>query len=782
MLFKPYTALQASFLMLCCLAQPSARAAIAEEAQPPNIVLIFVDDLGYGDLGAYGQQLILTPNLDQMAADGLRFTDFYSGDTWCPAARNSLMAGLHNGHTQLRGAGVLDEDTAVLPLYLSRFLHNAGYATGMFGKWGLGSYAPPADVGAAATGGRPSELGFDEFLGQMTHRDAHTHSLPPYPQQSGDSRIHPKLWTVSGGVTVEESTLDVPYIEDATIAAALDFIDRHSGEPFFLYLPWSLPHAEYFLPADDDAWTPYLDGNDQSIFPETPWPGNSGFRRPVEAPRAAFAAAVTRLDRDAGSILARLQQLEIAENTVVLFASDNGPAADGGFESPEFFNSSGGLRGAKLSLYEGGIRVPLIAQWSGTVSPGGVTDLPLALWDILPTVLEIAGVSQPPGLDGLSMLPILLGDEVSQPTHDQLRPLYWETFNWIYRGQATRLNDWKAVRPALVDSWDPVELYDLANDAAETNDVAAVPANCTLLLQLKALLNSARIPPPLDPASFAIPTLHLHCPVFSDDFESGTLAGWRQAGPGVVEATSGAAFEGNFGLQATLGSASCAGPHHRDLVPPPMTLTGEFEACVSVAVSGRQVVTPGATLRAGETIALGEGLSVASDVVFEAEIDSGLSPFAWVEDVSPAAETGYSARFFLRLDDLALADGDRLDLFNGYSRAGIPEFLLTLRRDGVLERNLLELTARRNDGGLTVTPPGDEIVLPNGWIEIEVEWTAGYGDGHLWVSIDGGGFGGLSALENFDSRVDSVRWGAIAGAIESSSGRMQMDDFRSGRE
>ncbi len=495
----------------------------------PNIVLIFVDDLGYGNLGVYGQELILTPRLDQMAAEGLVLTDFYAGDTWCPASRNSLMAGQHTGHTQLRGAGVLAEDSAVAPLYLPRFLRAAGYATGMFGKWGLGSYFPRADVGAMATDGRPSELGFDEFFGQLTHRDAHTFTLPPYPQEPGDPRIHPKLWTIVEAATVEDPELDRPFIHETVRLAALDFIDQHRSQPFFLYLPWALPHAEYYLPEDDGAWDPYLDLDGASIFPEEPFAGDRIFRRPVPAPKAAFAAMVTRLDADVGRLLDTLEALGLARDTLVIFASDNGPAADGGFESPEFFASAGGLRGFKLSVYEGGIRVPMIAHWPGTVAPG-VSDLPMALWDLLPTLLEIAGVDRPPEIDGLSMRPLLLGDD-DQPQHDELYPLYWETFNTLHRSQAVRLGRWKAVRPVIDGPRDSVELYDLLLDPQESQDLSELPGSCDVLLQLETVINVSHVDPPDDPGGhFAVPALDLVCPwLFADGFESGDLSAWSNS-------------------------------------------------------------------------------------------------------------------------------------------------------------------------------------------------------------------------------------------------------------
>lgn len=506
-----------------------ARSVAAEEGSgvrvtPPNIVLIFADDLGYGNVGAYGQDLIQTPRLDAMAAGGLRLTDFYAGDAWCPASRNTLMAGLHAGHTQLRGVGVLQEDSDQAPRYLPRRLQQAGYATALFGKWGLGDYQPPSDDGAVATGGRPSHLGFDEFVGHMKHRDAHTFTLPPYPQQPGDPRIHNKIWQIDEqGETVESSQVDVPYLPDVYLAEALDFIDRHLDTLFFLYLPTALPHAEYYLPPEDPAWAPYLDEQGQSLFPEIPWTGNLAFRRPVPAPKATFAAMVTRMDTQVGAVVDHLESVGLAERTLVLFISDNGPAEDGGFESPLFFNSSGGLRDFKLSLYEGGIRVPMIAYWPGTISPA-VSSVPLALWDLTPTLLELAGADMPPDLDGFSMVPLLLGDEAGQPRHDVASPLYWETFNWIYRSQAARLGRFKAVRRSIVDARDAVELYDLEADRAETTNLAGQAQHCGTLIELKALMNGAHTFIDGNPE---VPALALDCAfLFADGFESGDLSAW----------------------------------------------------------------------------------------------------------------------------------------------------------------------------------------------------------------------------------------------------------------
>ena len=539
---------------ICSLPALSAFGQSVSET-PPNIVLFFADDLGYGHLGSYGQTLIATPRLDEMAAQGVRMTQFYAGDSWCPASRNALMTGKHTGHTQLRAVGVLREDSGSesLPLYLPGLLKTAGYATGLFGKWGLGSYSSTDGSRPVATGGRPTHLGFDEVLGFMTHRDAHTCTLPPFPQKPGDFRIHDRLWVSRDGETVEDPRAEIPYLPDVLMDAALDFIDRHRDRPFFLYLPSALPHAEYFLPADDPAWRPYLDEQGSSVFAETPWTGHPGFRRPVPAPRATFAAMVSRLDAEVGQILDHLTERGLAERTLFLFLSDNGPAGDAGFESPQFFNGAGNLRGLKTSLYEGGIKVPMLALWPGTIQATAPSE-PAALWDLLPTLLDLAGIPHPPDLDGRSLVELWLGDrhqtsessaspgetnsEPSNPAtkeprrlHDATSPLYWETFNWNHRSQAIRVGQWKAVRPQIKDAYDRVELYNLETDPEETLDLSPLRKHCHVLIRLKELMNASHEDPPEPPrGNFKVPALAPDCaPLFADGFESGNVFSWSSS-------------------------------------------------------------------------------------------------------------------------------------------------------------------------------------------------------------------------------------------------------------
>ena len=500
---------------------------IASE-QPPNIVVIMVDDLGFGDISPYGQQLIQTPRLQEMASQSLVLTQFYSGDSWCPVARNSLMTGLHAGHTQLTGLGPIEEDSAAAPLYLPRYLAEQGYRTAMFGKWGLGRYELGADRAATATHGRPSEVGFDEFLGQLTHRDAHTHTLPPFPLEPGDQPIHSTLWKIESGTTVEESMLPVPFIPERILDATLEFIRGNRDVPFFLYLPWALPHAEYFVSPEDPSWEPYLDESGKSVFPETPFPGNPVFRRPVPNPKAAYAAMVSRLDSDIGRILDSLTELDLTRRTLIVFTSDNGPAADGGFENPDFFESTAGLRGFKRSLYEGGIRVPLLVSWRGTIPPR-TSRLPMSLWDLFATLLDLAGHPALPDRDGLSMLSMFLGDDHTQPRHDENTPLYWETTNHVFHSQAARLGEWKAVRPVIERPGDRVELYHLGLDPGETEDLSEMGSTCDLLSSLKNVMNNSHDPPP-GGGRPPVPPLDLRCPaVFSNGFESGDASAWTNS-------------------------------------------------------------------------------------------------------------------------------------------------------------------------------------------------------------------------------------------------------------
>jgi arylsulfatase A len=401
-------------------------------ATRPNIIYLLADDLGYGDLGSYGQQLIRTPRLDALAAAGMRFTQHYAGAPSCAPARCVLMTGLHTGHARLRAntrLPLLPEDTT-----FPQLLQRAGYATGGVGKWGLG---------LEDSTGAPWQKGFDQFFGYLDQRHAHTY----YPDH---------LWRNAQRVEIPENRdgARVIYSHDLFVDEALDFIRQHSDRPFFFYGALTIPHAEMAVPADSLA-------EYEGRWPEPrPFAGSATYQ-PQTQPRAVRAAMITRLDRDVGRILDLLDELGIAERTLVIFTSDNGPITAGG-QDPEFFNSTGGLHGLKFTLYEGGIRVPFIARWPNRIAPGGVSDFVSDFADMFPTFTELAGVTPPDDLDGVSILATLLGqrDERAQRQYH-----YWEAAPQ----QAIRVGDWKAYRPA---PHRPIELYHLGRDPGETRNLA----------------------------------------------------------------------------------------------------------------------------------------------------------------------------------------------------------------------------------------------------------------------------------------------------------------------
>jgi arylsulfatase A len=444
-----------------CATAGSSPERTAVRTAPPNFVFIMADDLGYGDIEPYGQTLIQTPSLSRMAREGMRFTQFYSASTVCAPARSSLMTGQHTGRTPIRGNKEImpigQEPLPAEAVTVAEVLREAGYATGAFGKWGLGG---------PGTEGVPTRQGFDEFYGYLDQRRAHFF-YPEFlfrgeerePLQG--NRVRPSERAVGAGWVVERGV----YSHDAIAAEALAFIDRNRDRPFFLYLPFTIPHAE--LEAPEDAFAPYLDASGQSVFREVPYAGE-GYG-PQAKPRAAYAAMVTRMDRDVGRILDRLNELGIAENTFVFFTSDNGPHREGGHD-PDFFNGTGPLRGYKRDLYEGGIRVPMLVWGPGRVPSGLVSDHVWTLWDVMPTLAGLAGARVPEGIDGLDMASSFTARGPA-PQHEHL---YWE-FHEQGGKQAVRKGDWKAVRLDIVrNPRAPIELYDLAADLAEQHDIAVL--------------------------------------------------------------------------------------------------------------------------------------------------------------------------------------------------------------------------------------------------------------------------------------------------------------------
>jgi len=422
----------------CQRPQPAAPA----QKQLPNVIYIMADDLGYGDLSCYGQSHFETPYLDQLAAEGMKFLRHYAGSTVCAPSRSSLMTGKHTGHTFIRGNKEWQPEgqhpIADSVLTVAELMQQAGYVTGAMGKWGLGG---------PDTEGVPHLQGFDLFYGYNCQREAHYF----YPEH---------LWKNEEKILLTanaEGAREV-YSQDLILEESLDFIRSNQDTNFFLYLPYTIPHASMELPPEE--MEPFV-----GKFEETPHPEGKHYSA-QPTPKAAFAAMVTRLDRDIGQIMALLKELGVDEHTLVLFTSDNGPHQEGGHD-PEFFNSDGGLRGIKRDLYEGGIRVPLIARWPGKIAPGAQTSHVSAFWDFLPTMCDIAGVKTPEYVAGISYLPTLVGE--AQPPHPYL---YWE-FHEQGGKQAVLKGKWKAVRLQVnEDPYGPLELYDLEADPQEANDVA----------------------------------------------------------------------------------------------------------------------------------------------------------------------------------------------------------------------------------------------------------------------------------------------------------------------
>ncbi len=430
-------------------------AAPAPRKRKPNIIYIMADDLGYGDLSCFGQTKFKTPHLDRMATEGTKFTDYYAGSTVCAPTRCVLMTGMHTGHAYVRGnREVRPEGQAPMPaniLTVPRMLKKAGYTTGMFGKWGLGAPGSASD---------PTRH-FDTFYGYNCQRQAHTF----YPSH---------LWSNDKKVPLDSKT----YSADLIAEQALKFVRDNKDKPFFAYMPFTIPHAAMHVPAD--SHDPF-----RKKFPQFEKTVGRYSGPKVTNPVAAFAGMVTRMDGHIGKLFALLKELGIDENTLVSFTSDNGPHSEGG-HSPGFFNSNGPLKGQKRDLYEGGIRVPFIARWPGKVKAGTTCDYPCAMWDVMPTCAELAGIAPPTDIDGISYLPALLGNMAGQKRHEFL---YWAFYE---RGgkQAIRMDHWKGVRNNVIKAPDSVlELYDLRTDVGETTNIAAKHPD--IVKQLDELMASA---------------------------------------------------------------------------------------------------------------------------------------------------------------------------------------------------------------------------------------------------------------------------------------------------
>ncbi len=414
--------------------------------RPPNIVLVVADDLGYADLGSYGQKRIRTPNLDRLASEGIRFTSFYSGSPVCAPSRYVLMTGRHGGHAYIRdnkevspeGQWPIPDSTVTMP----ELLRERGYATGAFGKWGLGFVGSEGD---------PNRQGFDLFYGYNCQREAHNF----YPTHLWRNERKVMLDGNNRGLTGRQ------YSHDLIETEVLRFISDNRDRPFFLFVPFTIPHLALQVP--EDSLAEY-----RGRWEDPAYDGKNGYL-PHPHPRAAYAAMVTRMDRSVGRIMDAIRAAGLDRETIILFTSDNGPTYDrlGGSDS-EFFQSAGIFRGLKGSVYEGGIRVPLIARWPGHIAAGQTSDLPSAFYDLLPTLVEIGGGRMNQNTDGISLLPTLTG-RGSQPRHEFL---FWD-FNGYGGQQAVRYGKWKGVRRDIQKGNRQLELYDLLLDPAEKRNVAA---------------------------------------------------------------------------------------------------------------------------------------------------------------------------------------------------------------------------------------------------------------------------------------------------------------------
>ena len=423
---------------LLFIAAVSAFSVSNIHAANPNIIYILLDDAGYGDLSCYGQQKFKTPNMDRLATEGMKFSDHYSGSTVCAPTRCSLLTGLHTGHTYVRGnREVQPEGQAAMPddiVTIPRLLKRAGYTTGAFGKWGLGAPDSPSD---------PVEH-FDQFYGYNCQRLAHNY----FPTH---------LWKNKERIELDGQTYSADLINKAT----LDFIRESKDGPFFAYVATPIPHAAMHAPESYVA--PF-----RKKFPQFEDKIGKYSGPLVKNPIAAFAGMMTLLDDHVGEILALLKELDIDDNTIIMLTSDNGAHKEGGHD-PVFFNSHGPFQGFKRDLYEGGIRTPLLARWPGKIKAGSESNLVSAHWDMLPTFCELAGANVPNLIDGISMVPTLMGEPEKQQPHEYL---YWEFYE---RGgkRAVRFGNWKAVQLNLHKNLNsPIEIYHLPDDLAEANNVA----------------------------------------------------------------------------------------------------------------------------------------------------------------------------------------------------------------------------------------------------------------------------------------------------------------------
>lgn len=455
------------------LALIAATLPAAEDAERPNVIFILADDLGYGDLGSYGQQVIQTPELDRMAAQGIRFTQFYAGATVCAPSRSVLMTGQHTGHTHVRGnapgpdmtpQSLRDEDVTV-----AEVLKDAGYSTGLYGKWGLG------DEGLD---GHPLKQGFDSFFGYLNQVHAHNYypdflwrGFEKVPLRNTVETIRGRVY---GGFVGGWATERNEYSHDVIMREALTWVEKNQDGPFFLYLALTIPHAnnEATRATGDGAEVP-----EYGIYDREAWPN----------PDKGQAAMITRMDRDVGVLLRRLEQLGIAGKTLVMFTSDNGPHNESNHDLLKF-QPSGVLRGTKRDLYDGGIRVPFLAWWPETIQPGRVSHHVGYFGDLMATVADLAAVDAPANIDSISFAPTLRDSPAGQREH---RYLYWEFYE-SGSAQAVRLREWKGVRKPMLTG--RIELYDVTRDPGEKYNIGRNHPD--IVDEIEKIMEQAHVPHP----------------------------------------------------------------------------------------------------------------------------------------------------------------------------------------------------------------------------------------------------------------------------------------------
>ncbi|MCK0158316.1 arylsulfatase [Cellulophaga sp. F20128] len=450
-----------------------ANSEINMNIAKPNIIYILADDLGYGDLSCYGQEKFSTPNIDKLASQGMLFTQHYSGSTVCAPSRSALLTGMHTGHTVVRGnKEIQPEGQHPIPdntYTIAEVLKKSGYTTGAFGKWGLGFPGSEGD---------PMNQGFDRFYGYNCQRLGHKY----YPDH---------LWSNTDSIVLKENENLANKIYAPTLIheQTIQFIEDNKDKPFFAYVASIIPHAE--LAAPEALMEKYRN----KFLPEKIFTANgsdeqlkNGAYKSQKESHAAFVAMIDLLDQQVGEIMDKVSELGIADNTIIIFTSDNGPHREGGAD-PDYFNSNGEFKGTKRDLYEGGIRVPMIVKWPGKVKAASTSDHISAFWDIFPTFANIIGEQIPENIDGISFLPELLGEKENQKEHAYL---YWE-FHEKGGRQAVRMSDWKAVKYNVLKNPNaPLELYDLSKDKGETNNVAAKFPE--IVKQIEVILQEARTP------------------------------------------------------------------------------------------------------------------------------------------------------------------------------------------------------------------------------------------------------------------------------------------------